>query len=91
MAKRNIYLTEKQLEYIKEQLLNEKGNLQESKNKKVYFTESQIKDIKQRLLQARKETNTNPTEKQKEAGNYKMGRVNILGFDIAIEIPVHAV
>ena len=74
-------------DYLKDRYELRQGNLQESKSKKVYFTESQIKNIKQRLLQARKETNTNPTEKQKEAGNYKMGRVNILGFDIAIENP----
>lgn len=55
--------------------------------KQIYLTESQIKYIKQALEKARKETNTNPTEGQKEAGNYKMGRVNIHGLDIAIENP----
>ena len=55
--------------------------------KQIYLTESQINYIKQALEKARKETNTNPTEGQKEAGNYKMGRVNIHGLDIAIENP----
>lgn len=30
---------------------------------------------------------TNPTEAQKEAGNYKKGHVNVAGFDISIEQP----
>lgn len=33
------------------------------------------------------ETNTEPTEKQKEAGNYKMGHVSIKGMQISIENP----
>ena len=39
------------------------------------------------LARARKETDSNPTEGQKEAGNYKKGHVNILGFNISIENP----
>ena len=34
-----------------------------------------------------KETNTTPSEAQKEAGNYKMGHVRIKGFPISIENP----
>ena len=33
------------------------------------------------------EANTNPTEKQKEAGNYKMGHIRIYGMPISIETP----
>jgi hypothetical protein len=36
---------------------------------------------------ARIETDTNPTDAQKEAGNYKKGHVNIHGFRITIENP----
>lgn len=36
---------------------------------------------------AAQETNTNPTEPQKHAGNYKMGHVRFDGFDISIENP----
>ena len=82
MAKKRIFLTEKQIEAIKEQLASH-----ENKQKRVFFTENQILDIKQKIQQARDETNINPTEGQKEAGNYKMGRVNVLGFNIAIENP----
>lgn len=39
------------------------------------------------IEQARAEVNTNPTEAQKEAGNYKMGHVKIDGYDITIENP----
>lgn len=35
----------------------------------------------------RKEINTNPTEKQKEAGNYKKGHIHFGGFEITIENP----
>ena len=33
------------------------------------------------------DANTNPTDKQKDAGNYKMGHVRILGMPISIENP----
>lgn len=36
---------------------------------------------------AERETDTNPTEAQKEAGNYKKGHVKVDGFDITIESP----
>lgn len=36
---------------------------------------------------ANEEVDTNPTEAQKEAGNYKKGHVTIDGFDISIENP----
>ena len=36
---------------------------------------------------AERETDTNPTEAQKEAGNYKKGHVKVDGFDITIENP----
>lgn len=36
---------------------------------------------------AERETDTNPTEAQKEAGNYKKGHVKVGGFDITIKNP----
>ena len=39
------------------------------------------------LVSARKEVNTNPTEKQKKAGNYAKGHVSIHGLSITIENP----
>nr|WP_319265278.1 LPD23 domain-containing protein [uncultured Draconibacterium sp.] len=44
-------------------------------------------DIKFRIDEAAKETNTNPSDEQKHAGNYKMGHVRFDGFDISIENP----
>lgn len=40
---------------------------------------------------AERETDTNPTEAQKEAGNYKKGHVKVDGFDITIENPKDSV
>lgn len=39
------------------------------------------------IARAEAETDTNPTEAQKEAGNYKKGKVTIQGFNISIEQP----
>ena len=39
------------------------------------------------IVEAGKETNTEPTDAQKEAGNYKKGHVKIDGFDVSIEQP----
>lgn len=39
------------------------------------------------LHQEEKKVDTNPTEAQKEAGNYKKGHIRIDGFDITIENP----
>lgn len=36
---------------------------------------------------AEAEVNTEPTEAQKKAGNYKMGHVKLFGFDVTIENP----
>lgn len=69
------------------QNINENTRQIETKRKRIYLTENQIDYLKKELEKARKETNTNPTEGQKEAGNYKMGRVNVYGFEIAIENP----
>lgn len=43
--------------------------------------------LESELAKARRETDDNPTDGQKEAGNYKKGHVNILGFNISIENP----
>lgn len=40
-----------------------------------------------RLFDAEQEVDTNPTEAQKSAGNYKKGRIKIDGYDITIENP----
>lgn len=40
-----------------------------------------------KIAQAEAETDTEPTEAQKEAGNYKKGHVKIDGYDVTIENP----
>lgn len=47
--------------------------------------------IGEAIAVAEQEVNTNPTEAQKEAGNYKKGHVQLDGFDITIENPVGSV
>lgn len=39
------------------------------------------------VLAQREQTETNPTEAQKEAGNYRKGHIKVDGFDIALENP----
>ena len=46
-----------------------------------------VKEFFKRLVTARKETNTNPTEAQKESGNYAKGKVSIHGLNVSIENP----
>lgn len=40
-----------------------------------------------RLAKAKEETDTNPTEAQKKAGNYKMGHISFGGYNMSIENP----
>ena len=44
-------------------------------------------EINKQVAQAEAEVNTNPTEAQKEAGNYKKGHIRIGVYDITIEQP----
>ena len=54
-------------------------------------------DYAERIVEAKRlfdeelKVNTNPSEAQKEAGNYKKGHVKINGFDVSIEHPVGSV
>ena len=43
--------------------------------------------VGEQISEAEAQVNTEPTEKQKEAGNYKMGHVKIGKFDMTIENP----
>ena len=46
-----------------------------------------VQTIGEKVAKAEAETNTEPTEAQKEAGNYKKGHVRIGQFDITVENP----
>ena len=43
--------------------------------------------VEEQIEEAREQVDTNPTEAQKEAGNYRKGHVTIDGMDITIENP----
>ena len=43
--------------------------------------------VSKQIEQARAEVDTNPTEAQKEAGNYKKGHIKLDGYDVTIENP----
>ena len=49
--------------------------------------QSGVQKLADQVLAAEAEVNTNPTEAQKEAGNYKKGHVKIGPFNISIEQP----
>jgi predicted ABC-type ATPase len=60
---------------------------------KIILTEEQFKHIiaemsTETIDTEAKNVNTNPTDPQKEAGNYKMGHISIKGMKISIENPV---
>lgn len=60
---------------------------------KLVLTESQykflLKEITSEEITAEAENvNLNPTDKQKEAGNYSMGHISVKGMKIAIENPI---
>ena len=46
-----------------------------------------VSSVQQQVEAAEAEVNTNPTDKQKEAGNYKKGHVQIGTFNVTIEQP----
>lgn len=60
---------------------------------KIVLDENQFKKLyeelsKEEIDQKASEANINPSDAQKEAGNYKMGHVRVRGFDITIENPI---
>lgn len=60
------------------------GNSSESKDSD---KSAVAQTIDEKIAKAEEETDVNPTEGQKEAGNYKKGHVRIDGYDITIEQP----
>ena len=66
--------------------VSEKSSTVQEKTEKV--AENQTPNaVQAALAAAEQETNTEPTEAQKEAGNYKKGHVKIDGYDVTIENP----
>ena len=53
-------------------------------------SDTAVKDS-QRIAESEQEVDVNPTDVQKEAGNYKKGHLKLKGFDITIENPAGSV
>ena len=53
-------------------------------------SDTAVKDS-QRIAESEQEVDVNPTDAQKEAGNYKKGHLKLKGFDITIENPAGSV
>lgn len=52
-----------------------------------YIDTTPAPTLGQKVAEAEKQVNTNPTEPQKEAGNYRKGHVQVGIFDVTIENP----
>lgn len=65
----------------------EDGNESADDSRGIESSSGQSETLGQKLEAAEQETETNPTEAQKEAGNYKKGHVQVGTFDITIENP----
>lgn len=67
------------------------GRLEESQGRNQEGEEQGVIDfenpVQEAVQEAREEVDTNPTDAQKEAGNYRKGHVTIDGWDISIENP----
>lgn len=58
-----------------------------SDGKDTNISETDKEKVASAIASAESEVNTNPTEGQKEAGNYKKGHLKLDGYDITIEQP----
>ena len=62
-------------------------NLEKSELEQEYDGLRQINEQSRAIQEAEAETNADPTEAQKKAGNYKKGHLKIDGYDVTIENP----
>lgn len=68
-----------------DKVINNQSDLQENGEKSL--ANNGVTSPSEQIETASAEVNTNPTEAQKEAGNYKKGHVQVGTFDITIEQP----
>ncbi len=80
-------VTGEEIEYTPEEIAEIEAQLEVKKRPENIFEAISEIALEQDIRDAEKEVNTTPTEAQKEAGNYKMGHVNIQGLDVSIENP----
>jgi len=95
----NIRFKDPNMEWDEETLSFTKPRVYKPKNKKLQGVKLDIKvtksdddelnkeSFKQRLENAKSETNTEPTEAEIKAGNYKKGHVSFGGYNFVIENP----
>lgn len=74
-------------QYPTEQELSEGKDTTISPTTNELGEKSAVPSVQEQIQAAEADVNTNPTEAQKEAGNYKKGHVKIGSFDITIEHP----
>lgn len=72
---------------VTESSATEQGKEENSADNQRNSTEEEKPTTAEAVKAAEQEVDTNPTEKQKEAGNYKKGHVQIGAFDVTIENP----
>lgn len=77
------------LEPIRAEIDRITGRIEEIENsrQKIVSTTIDAHRAQLRIAEAESDVNTEPTEAQKEAGNYRKGHTNVQGFDITIEQP----
>ena len=74
-----------------EDKVNEPSSDIQQKSEQTVLETAQNNALNQQIDQQAKQTDTNPTQAQKEAGNYKMGHVKVQGLDISIENPAGSI
>ena len=77
--------------HLSEDKVNEPSSDIQQKSEQTVLETAQNNALNQQIDQQAKQTDTNPTQAQKEAGNYKMGHVKVQGLDISIENPAGSV
>jgi len=74
-----------------EDKVNEPSSDIQQKSEQTVLETAQNNALNQQIDQQAKQTDTNPTQAQKEAGNYKMGHVKVQGLNISIENPAGSI
>lgn len=77
--------------HLSEDKVNEPSSDIQQKSEQTVLETAQNNALNQQIDQQAKQTDTNPTQAQKEAGNYKMGHVKVQGLDISIENPAGSI
>lgn len=77
--------------HLSEDKVNEPSSDIQQKSEQTVLETAQNNALNQQIDQQAEQADTNPTQAQKEAGNYKMGHVKVQGLDISIENPAGSI